>query len=106
MRRQTLASSVQRKGQVTIPQPLREAFSIQPGDEVYFKRSEEGILITTEKLEKLARFNATLDELSALLAEKEAEGGAPSSLEALIEDVRAQRGTLLNKNYVLDPRDE
>ncbi len=63
MARQKLASSVQRKGQVTIPQELREAFNIQPGDEVYFKQSAEGILITTEKLEKLARFNETLDEL-------------------------------------------
>ncbi len=106
MSRQPFASSVQRKGQVTIPQPLREAFNIQPGDEVYFKRSEEGILLTTEKLEKLARFNETLNEISALLAEKEAEAGVRPSLEALIEEVRAKRGTLLKEKYGLDPRDE
>ncbi len=106
MSRQPLASSVQRKGQVTIPHPLREAFNIQPGDGVYFKRSDEGILITTEKLEKLAQFNATLDELSALLAEKEAEEGTPPSLEALIEQVRAQRGQLLQEKYGLDPSND
>ncbi len=106
MARQKLASSVQRKGQVTIPQELREAFNIQPGDAVYFKRSDEGILITTERLEKLAQFNATLDELSALLAAKEAEEGTPPSLEALIEQVRAQRGPLLQEKYGLDPSDD
>ncbi len=92
---------MQRNGQVIIPHELREVFNIQPGDVVYFKRSEEGILITTEKLETLARFNETLTEVSALLAKKEAEGGAHSSLEALIEDVRAKQGQLFQQKYGL-----
>ena len=102
---QKLTSAVQRKGQITIPQPLREAFGIQPGDEVYFKRSADGILLTTEKLERLARFNETLDELSALVAQKEGEQGEPS-LESLIEEVRARRSQLLEEKYNLAPSND
>ncbi len=69
MEMKKLSSSVQRKGQVTIPLELREVFNIQPGDEVYFRSLPEGILITTEKLERLARFNETLEEVNALLLE-------------------------------------
>lgn len=102
---QKLSSAVQRKGQITIPQPLREAFGIQPGDEIYFKRAADGILLTTEKLERLARFNETLDELSALVAQREGEQEAPS-LDALIEEVRAQRSGLLEEKYNLATADD
>lgn len=36
---------ITRKGQVTIPKPLREEFDLKPGDEVVWKPGEEGILV-------------------------------------------------------------
>ena len=36
---------VNRKGQVTIPQELREKYDIQEGDAVQFREDERGILI-------------------------------------------------------------
>lgn len=100
---QSFKSSVQRKGQVTIPLELRKTLDIQPGDEVYFRQSANGILITTEKLERLARFNEALDELSALMAQLEAEDGEPPSLETLIEEVRERRAQLLVDKYGFAP---
>lgn len=99
---QSLTSSVQRKGQVTIPLELRKDLDIQPGDEVYFRRSEEGILITTEKQERLTRFNETLDELSVAIAEK--EGSDASSIEALIEEIRNNRSQILAEKYEKEPK--
>ncbi len=101
---QSLTSSVQRKGQVTIPLELRKDLDIQPGDEVYFRRSEEGILITTEKQERLTRFNETLDELSEAIAEK--EGNDAPSIEALIEEIRNNRGQILAEKYEIAPDDD
>ena len=63
---QNLSSYVQRKGQVTILQELQELFNIRPGDQIYFKQSTEGILITTERFERLAQFEETLAELSEI----------------------------------------
>jgi len=98
------SSSVQRKGQITIPLELREEYNIQPGDEVYFANSPEGILITTEKLEKLARFNETLQELKILLAEKEKEDGKSYTLDELIESGREIRGQILKEKYGLESK--
>jgi antitoxin PrlF len=36
---------VTRKGQVTIPKPIREELGIEPGDEVDVKQTADGILI-------------------------------------------------------------
>lgn len=33
------------KGQITIPKPIREELGLQPGDEVAFEETDEGILI-------------------------------------------------------------
>ena len=99
---QRFSSSVQQKGQVTIPLAIREAFNIKPGDEVYFRQSAEGILITTERLERLVRFNETLDELSQLLAEKEGEEGAGVSLEDVFEEIREKRAEILKEKYGIE----
>jgi len=98
---QSFTSFVQRKGQVTIPLTLRKSLNIQPGDEVYLKQSENGILITTKNLERLARFNEALDELSDLIAQKEAEAGDGElpSLAAVIEEIREQRTQILAEKY-------
>lgn len=100
---QKMTSSVQRKGQVTIPQELRDVYNIQPGDQVYFKQSAEGILITTERLEQLAQFDQALDELSQLIAQKEAEEGSAPSIDQLIEEVRARRAQTLQAKYGFNP---
>jgi AbrB family looped-hinge helix DNA binding protein len=103
---QKLSSYVQRKGQVTIPQELRDLFNIKPGDQIYFKQSEEGILITTESLERLAQFEEALAELSELMAQKQAEEGKMSSIEELIEEIRDQRSQTLKEKYGLDSDDD
>ncbi|AWB26995.1 AbrB/MazE/SpoVT family DNA-binding domain-containing protein [Halococcoides cellulosivorans] len=36
---------VTRKGQVTIPKPLREEFGLEEGDEVRWEKTEEGIRV-------------------------------------------------------------
>jgi AbrB family looped-hinge helix DNA binding protein len=94
---QRFSSSVQQKGQVTIPQAIRDAFDIKPGDEVYFRRSPQGILITTEKLERLLRFDETLDELSRLLAEREQE--EDFSLDVVFDEIRERRAEILREKY-------
>lgn len=103
---QKLSSYVQRKGQVTIPQELRDLFNIKPGDQIYFKQSEEGILITTESLERLAQFEEALAEMSELMAQKQAEEGKMSSIEELIEEIRDQRSQALKEKYGLDSDDD
>ena len=40
-------STVQKRGQITIPSDLRAEFGIEPGDQVAFVRTQDGILITT-----------------------------------------------------------
>jgi len=105
MAMQKYSSSVQQKGQVTIPLAMREALNIKPGDEVYFRRSPEGILITTESLERLARFNETLDELSRIIAEREKEQGSDGSLDDILDEIRERRAEILKDKYGIDASD-
>lgn len=104
MTMQRYSSSVQQKGQVTIPLAIREALNIKPGDEVYFRQSPDGILITTERLERLARFNETVEELGTLLAEIEGEQAAQVSLETIFEEIRERRVEVLKEKYGIDAR--
>lgn len=41
-------SEVTRKGQVTIPEEIREKLGVRPGDEVTFTETEAGIVIHKE----------------------------------------------------------
>jgi AbrB family looped-hinge helix DNA binding protein len=50
----TLAK-VTRKGQMTIPQPLREALGVQPGDYVALRPLVGGILISKAIVEEAQR---------------------------------------------------
>ncbi|MDO4560148.1 MAG: AbrB/MazE/SpoVT family DNA-binding domain-containing protein [bacterium] len=38
--------TVSHKGQITIPKAFREEFDIQPGDRIFFVKTEKGIMIT------------------------------------------------------------
>lgn len=99
-------SVVQKRGQVTIPSGLRRDFGIEPGDEVVFRRTDEGILITTDKADKIARLNQLLDEMNQILREQEQERGKPYALEELLEDVRQHRGRIAREKYGLDAQDD
>lgn len=41
-------SRVTRKGQVTIPKAIREEMGIEPGDEVTFTETDEGVVLRKE----------------------------------------------------------
>jgi len=99
---QKSTSTVQKKGQVTLPSEMREELGIHPGDKVVFERVDEGILIKTEKIERLDRFNQLLVEMNQILKEEEAERGKTLSLEEMIEGVREERGKILREKYNLE----
>jgi AbrB family looped-hinge helix DNA binding protein len=42
---ETETTRITRKGQVTIPKAFREEFGLEPGDEVVWESSEEGIVV-------------------------------------------------------------
>lgn len=99
-------STVQKKGQVTLPLQMRRDLGIEPGDEVMFEQTEEGILVKIEKDARVARLNQLLQELNQILQEEEAERGSEFSLEELIEGVREKRGEILKEKYGLDDEDD
>jgi AbrB family looped-hinge helix DNA binding protein len=43
--KETETTRITRKGQVTIPKEFREEFGLEPGDEVIWQSSEEGIVV-------------------------------------------------------------
>ena len=73
-----MATTVTRKGQVTIPKPVRDYLGIQPGSRVDFRRSEDGDVVIEKadgprppsrfaKARGSAGPGMTTDELMALL---------------------------------------
>lgn len=40
---------ITRKGQTTIPQELREKYGLEPGDEVVWEESEDGLVVRKRK---------------------------------------------------------
>jgi AbrB family looped-hinge helix DNA binding protein len=99
-------SIVQKKGQVTLPQEIRDELGIKPGDSVVFELVNEGILIKAEKAERLERFNQLLAEMNQLLRQEEKERGESLSLEEMIEGVRRERGKILKEKYGVDEQDD
>ena len=95
-------STVQKKGQVTLPMAIRQELGIKPGDEVVFELVDEGVLIKSEKVARLYRFNQLLAEMNQILKEEEAERGGTLSLEEMIAGVREERGKILKEKYGLD----
>ncbi len=84
-------SRVQRKGQVTIPQELREKYGIAQGDFVSFRVTEEGILISPQEIVVRSLF----EKMGTMLKE---EG---ITLEQLMEDGRDIRGEIVKEKYGL-----
>ena len=73
-----MATTVTRKGQVTIPKPLRDYLGIRPGSQVDFRRTDDGSVVIEKadghrppsrfaKARGSAGPGMTTDELMALL---------------------------------------
>jgi AbrB family looped-hinge helix DNA binding protein len=93
---------VQKRGQITIPSDLRAEFGIEPGDQVAFVRTPDGILITTLEDQKVVRLRRLLAEMKSILQEQQEVDGKSYSLEELIESGRDIRGEILMEKHGLD----
>lgn len=71
---------VTRKGQITIPKPIREELGIEPGDEVDITQTSDGILIRKdsnrrriERWQGVIETNETVEERMADLRGRDAK---------------------------------
>lgn len=87
----TTLSRVQKKGQVTIPAPIRLRLGIKEGDFVAFKETDRGILITPQEVVATEAFDRIGEALRA----------SGLSLEELIESGREIRGDIVRERYGL-----
>ena len=93
----TLVSRIQEKGQVTIPQEVREKLKLRKGDLVTFVETERGYVVQPVEVV----INAALDAMGEGLREKGV------TLDQWIENGRRIRGQLLKEKYgLVDTRDE
>jgi AbrB family looped-hinge helix DNA binding protein len=81
---------VTRKGQMTIPQPLREALGIEPGDYVALRPLMGGILISKASVTPEVKAEDVLRHLVASLSQEAEERGIreDEDLDDIIEDVQ------------------
>lgn len=84
-------SRLQERGQVTIPQEIRQKLGLAPGDLIAFVETERGILISPQEMVAAD----ALDKMGALLKEK------GITLEEWIEAGREIRGELIEQEYGL-----
>lgn len=87
---------IQERGQITLPKEFREKYGLKKGDEVVFRETEEGLLISPREAEMMK----LLDELGEALRKK------GITLEDLMESGREIRSDLLKSMYGLEPDDE
>lgn len=80
---------VQQKGQITLPQEIREALGIKKGDFVAFELLDGAVMLKPAKLQHLEALNEIGKELL--------ERGI--SLDELIESSRKTRKRLVKKKY-------
>lgn len=85
----TTLSRVQKKGQITIPAPMRLRLGIKEGDLVSFKETERGILIAPQEVVA----TEALDRIG------EALKASGISLEELVESGREVRGDIVRERY-------
>ncbi len=89
-------STVQEKGQVTIPAEIRSKLGLKKGDVVAFVETDQGVLISPQEV--IA--TAALDQMRQVLI---AQG---LTLEDLMDSGRETRGKLLKEEYGLNPEGE
>ena len=82
---------VQEKGQVTIPQEIREKLDLKKGDMVTFVETDAGVVIKPAEVV----VSDALDEIGRALKEK------GISLEELLDRGREIRGELVEDEYDL-----
>jgi AbrB family looped-hinge helix DNA binding protein len=85
----TLAK-VTRKGQMTIPQPLREALDIQPGDYVALRPLMGGLLISKASVTPEVQAEDVLHHLVVSLGQAAEERGIrkDEDLDAIVEEAQ------------------
>jgi AbrB family looped-hinge helix DNA binding protein len=83
-------AKVTRKGQMTIPQSLRETLGIEPGDYVALRPLMGGILISKASVTPEVKAEDVLRHLVASLGQAAEERGirADEDLDALVEDAQ------------------
>ncbi|GFP19374.1 hypothetical protein HKBW3S03_00879 [Candidatus Hakubella thermalkaliphila] len=84
-------STVQEKGQITIPAEIRRKWKLKKGDLMAFVETERGVIISPREVIAME----TLGQIGRTLREK------GITLEELIESGREIRGKLLEKEYGL-----
>lgn len=72
---------ITRKGQTTIPQQLREEYGLEPGDEVVWEDTDDGIVVK--------KHDRT--EARGLLAGEKSEDERRAIAEELGDEIRAKR---------------
>jgi AbrB family looped-hinge helix DNA binding protein len=89
MSEMTLAK-VTRKGQMTIPQPLREALDIEPRDYVALRPLMGGILISKASVTPAVQAEDVLRHLVTSLSQEAEERGIreDEDLDDIIEDIQ------------------
>lgn len=83
-------AKVTRKGQMTIPQELREVLSIQPGDYVALRPLMGGILISKVSVTPQVRAEDVLHHLVVSLGQAAEQRGIreDEDLDTIIEDIQ------------------
>jgi len=84
--------TIQESGSVTLPAEIRKKYNLNPGDEVTFTETEDGILINLREV----LINKLLNELGDDLRERGV------TLDELIESGRELRGQLLKEHYGIE----
>jgi AbrB family looped-hinge helix DNA binding protein len=85
-------AKVTRKGQMTIPQTLREALGIEPGDYIALRPLMGGILMSKASVTPEIKAEDVLRHLVASLGRAAEEGGIreDEDLDALIEEAQGR----------------
>ncbi|PJF39554.1 MAG: AbrB/MazE/SpoVT family DNA-binding domain-containing protein [Chloroflexi bacterium] len=83
---------LQESGSVTLPAEFRNKYGLEPGDEISFIETDEGLLISPREV----LIDKLLDELGDDLRDEDI------TLEELMKRGREIRGRLLKKHYGID----
>ncbi len=73
-------AKISKKGQVVIPKKIRKSLGIEPGDNIIFLLTEEGVLLTKQKESPFDKYYGFLNK--------------PGSSDKLIREMRGKRDDL------------